>query len=220
MYMVKIAPSILSADFLRLGTDLERIGSEADMIHLDIMDGVFVPNISYGFPVVEAVARVASRPMDAHLMIVDPLKYVERFARAGVSSLSFHLEAVKDPYEVASAIRECGMSPGLVFNPDIPVADVLPHLEHFDFALLMSVFAGFGGQKFIEASYGRLRELRAGIQERGLDCAIEVDGGVTLDNCRALAEAGADILVAGNTVFSSPDPAAVIRSLRSACSPV
>ncbi len=212
--MVQIAPSLLAADFLNLGTDLKKVCPEADLLHLDIMDGVFVPNISFGFPVVEAVAKVATKPIDAHLMIVDPLKYVERFAEAGVSSLSFHIKAVKNPAEVARVIRDCGMSPGLVFNPDVEVADVLPWLEHFDFTLLMSVFAGFGGQKFIEASYGRLRELRRGIEERELKCEIEVDGGVSADNCAALAEAGADILVAGNFIFSSPDPAATIVELR------
>lgn len=212
--MVRIAPSLLSADFLNLGADLEKIGREADLIHLDIMDGVFVPNISFGFPVVEAIARAAARPLDAHLMIVDPLKYVERFAKAGVSSLSFHLEAVKDPSEVARAIRECGMSPGVVFNPDVPVEDVVPHLEHFDFTLLMSVFAGFGGQKFIEASYGRLRTLKSEIDRLGLDCWIEVDGGVSDTNCAELARCGADVLVAGNFVFASGDPAGAVAELK------
>ncbi len=214
--MVRIAPSLLSADFLHLEDDLNKIAGGADLIHLDIMDGVFVPNISFGFPVVEAVARAVKAPMDAHLMMVDPLRYVERFAEAGVSMLSFHFEAVKDPSEVARAIRECGMTPGLVFNPDVPVEDVLPWVEHFDFVLLMSVFAGFGGQKFIDASYGRIHALRSGIARLGLDCAIEVDGGVSGENCAALARCGADILVAGNSIFSSPDPAAALEAIRSA----
>ncbi len=217
MYMVKIAPSLLSVDFLHLGRCLESVNAEADLFHLDIMDGVLVPNISFGFPVVEAIARGAVKPLDAHLMIVEPLKYVERFAKAGMKMLSFHYEAVGDPAEAAKAVRDCGMSPGLAFNPDVPVEDVLPWLEHFDFAVLMSVFAGFGGQKFIEESFDRLTALKAGISARGLNCAIEVDGGVSAENCAELTRNGADILVAGNSVFKSPDSAAAITLLRSKC---
>ncbi|MCD8207957.1 MAG: ribulose-phosphate 3-epimerase [Bacteroidales bacterium] len=215
--MVKIAPSLLSVDFLELGRCLESVNAEADLFHLDIMDGVFVPNISFGFPVVEAIARGSAKPLDAHLMIVEPLKYVERFAKAGVKMLSFHFETVTEPAEAARAVRDCGMSPGLAFNPDVPIEDVLPHLEHFDFAVLMSVFAGFGGQKFIEESYDRLSALQTGIEARGLNCVIEVDGGVSAENCAELARCGADILVAGNAVFKSPDPSATISLLRLKC---
>ncbi len=215
--MVKIAPSLLSVDFLELGRCLESVNAEADLFHLDIMDGVFVPNISFGFPVVEAIARVADKPLDAHLMLIEPLKYVERFAKAGVKMLSFHFEAVADPSEGARIVRDCGMSPGLAFNPDVPVEDVLPWLEHFDFAVLMSVFAGFGGQKFIEESFDRLTALKAGISARGLNCAIEVDGGVSSENCAGLARNGADILVAGNSVFGASVPSAAIVHLRNEC---
>ncbi len=215
--MVKIAPSLLSVDFLELGRCLESVNAEADLFHLDIMDGVFVPNISFGFPVVEAIARGAAKPLDAHLMIVEPLKYVERFAQAGMRMLSFHYETVTNPAEAALAVRDCGMSPGLAFNPDVPIEDVLPWLEHFDFAVLMSVFAGFGGQKFIEETYVRLKALKAGISERGLNCAIEVDGGVSAENCTELARNGAEILVAGNSIFKSQSPSETISLLRSKC---
>ncbi len=215
--MVKIAPSVLSADFLNLGECLKSVDAEVDLFHLDIMDGVLVPNISFGFPVMDAIAKVATKPLDAHLMIVEPLKYVERVARTGAEMCSFHYEAVKDPAEGAKKVRDCGMSPGLAFNPDVPVEDVLPWLEHFDFAVLMSVFAGFGGQKFIEESFDRLTALKAGIEVRGLNCAIEVDGGVSDANCARLVRCGADILVAGNFIFKAPSPTEAIVHLLNLC---
>ena len=205
---------MLSADFLNLGKDVDMVNRNADLFHLDIMDGVLVPNISYGFPVVEAIARQAARPMDAHLMIVHPEKYVERFAKAGVSMLSFHAEASEDPAETLRMIRSFGVRAGLAFNPDYPLEKVFPLLPECDFALLMSVFAGFGGQKFIPGTFGRLAALKAEIVSRGLDCMIEVDGGVSPDNAHELAEAGADILVAGSAVFKASDPAEVIRRMK------
>lgn len=205
---------MLSADFLHLEKDVEMVNTHADIFHLDIMDGVFVPNISYGFPVVEAIASMATKPLDAHLMIVHPEKYVERFAKVGVNMLSFHYEAVEDPMPVIDLIRSCGMTPGISINPDVPVGKIFPYLEHCGFVLIMSVFAGFGGQKFIEETYRRIRDVREEIVRRGLDCIIEVDGGVSPSNARALAEAGAEILVAGSAVFKSPDPAATIASMR------
>lgn len=212
--MVKVAPSMLSADFLHLEKDVDMVNANADIFHLDIMDGTFVPNISYGFPVVEAIASRACRPLDAHLMIVHPEKYVERFARAGVEMLSFHLDAAGDPSGVLGLIRENGMKPGLAINPDIEVDRLFPYIRECGFIVIMSVFAGFGGQKFIESTYGRVERLKKEILSQGADCAIEVDGGVSPDNASALADAGADILVAGSSVFRAADPAAAIRAIR------
>ncbi len=212
--MALIAPSMLSADFLHLEKDIRTVNSCADIFHLDIMDGVLVPNISYGFPVVEAIASKAEKPMDAHLMIIRPEKYVERFAKTGVSMLSAHLEAMEDPVSIMGQIRSYGIKAGIAFNPDIPVEKVFPYLDSCDFVLVMSVFAGFGGQKFIEATFGRVQALKAEILRRGLDVKIEVDGGVSPANSAALAEAGADILVAGSAVFRSDDPAAAVSSMR------
>ena len=205
---------MLSADFLHLEKDIRTVNSCADIFHLDIMDGVLVPNISYGFPVVEAIASKAEKPMDAHLMIIRPEKYVERFAKTGVSMLSAHLEAMEDPVSIMGQIRSYGIKAGIAFNPDIPIEKVFPYLDSCDFVLVMSVFAGFGGQKFIETTFGRVQALKAEILRRGLDVKIEVDGGVSPANSAALAEAGADILVAGSAVFRSDDPAAAVSSMR------
>ena len=212
--MALIAPSMLSADFLHLEKDIRTVNSCADIFHLDIMDGVLVPNISYGFPVVEAIASKAEKPMDAHLMIIRPEKYVERFAKTGVSMLSAHLEAMEDPVSIMGQIRSYGIKAGIAFNPDIPIEKVFPYLDSCDFVLVMSVFAGFGGQKFIETTFGRVQALKAEILRRGLDVKIEVDGGVSPANSAALAEAGADILVAGSAVFRSDDPAAAVSAMR------
>lgn len=212
--MIQIAPSMLSADFLHLENDVEMVNEYADLFHLDIMDGVFVPNISYGFPVVDAIASKAGKPLDAHLMIVRPETYVKRFAESGVSMLSFHLNATEDPGAVLDLIHGCGMKAGIAVNPDIPVERLFPYIGRCEYMLVMSVFAGFGGQKFIEDTYGRIRTLKSEIAGRGADCLIEVDGGVSVKNASALAEAGADILVAGSAVFKSSDPADVISSLR------
>lgn len=212
--MIQIAPSMLSADFLHLEKDVEMVNEYADLFHLDIMDGVFVPNISYGFPVVDAIASKAEKPLDAHLMIVRPETYVKRFAESGVSMLSFHLNATEDPGAVLELIHGCGMKAGIAVNPDIPVERLFPYIGRCEYMLVMSVFAGFGGQKFIDDTYGRIRTLKSEIAGRGADCLIEVDGGVSAKNASALAEAGADILVAGSAVFKSSDPADVISSLR------
>ncbi len=211
---VLVAPSLLAADFLRLGEEVEMVNRYADLFHLDIMDGRFVPNISYGFPVVEAIARKAEKPLDAHLMIVAPQVYVERFAKAGVAMISIHAETQKDPEPVLGLIRSCGLQAGLAFNPDYPLEKVYPWLDSCDFVLVMSVFAGFGGQKFIPNTLDRVRVLRAYIQEHGLNCRIEVDGGIGPDNAAQVREAGADILGAGSSVFRAEDKAGVIRSIR------
>lgn len=212
--MIKIAPSILAADFLHLEKDIETVNRYADILHIDVMDGVFVPNISFGFPVMEAITRKAEKPLDVHLMIVEPEKYVDRFAKAGASMISFHLNATTDPTAVLKQIRSHGVKAGLVINPDIPVESLFPYLADADFVLLMSVFAGFGGQKFIEETYDRVRTLKSEIVRQGLDVELEVDGGVTTSNAKALADAGFDILVAGSAVFKAEDPAAVIAAMR------
>lgn len=212
--MIQIAPSMLAADFLHLEKDVELVNEYADIFHLDIMDGTFVPNISFGFPVVEAIAKKASRPLDAHLMIVHPEKYMERFAKAGAEYLSFHLNAVDNPGQVLAQIRAAGLKPGIAINPDIPVDSLYPYLGQCDYVVLMSVFAGFGGQKFIEATYDRLVQLKSEIVRQGANCLIQVDGGVSADNASRLAALGADILVAGSAVFKAEDPAAVIAAMK------
>lgn len=209
---------MLAADFLHLQESVDIVNRWADIFHLDIMDGTFVPNISFGFPVVEAIAKVAEKPMDVHLMIVHPEKYIERFAKAGAYMISFHAEAAlsegSDPGEILDLIRRNGCKAGLVINPDIPVETLFPYLEKADYVLIMSVFAGFGGQKFIEATYERVRAVKAEIQRLGTQCLIEVDGGVGAANADALAQAGVDLFVAGSAVFKAENPETVIRAIR------
>lgn len=205
---------MLAADFLHLEKDIEMVNNYADLFHLDIMDGVFVPNLSYGFPVVEAIASMAKKPLDVHLMIVHPENYVKRFAEIGAGMISFHLNATENPDAVLATIRESGAKAGLVINPDIPVESLYPHLKNCDYILLMSVFAGFGGQKFIEDTYQRVRTLKAEIDRQGLSIPIEVDGGVSASNAAALVEAGAEMLVAGSAVFKAESPKEVIEAMR------
>ena len=205
---------MLAADFLHLEKDVQLVNKYADLFHLDIMDGIFVPNISYGFPVVEAISKIAEKPLDVHLMIINPENYIERFAKVGTAMLSFHLNATDKPAEALQQIRENGMKAGLVINPDLPVESLFPYLHLCDYVLLMSVFAGFGGQKFIEDTYERIRILKAEIERQGLDISIEVDGGVSPENAQALIAAGAEILVAGSAVFKAENPSEVIASMR------
>lgn len=216
--MVRIAPSILSGNFLNLEPDIRMVNKNADLIHIDVMDGSFVPNISFGFPVVEAIAKAVTVPMDVHLMIVNPDKYVERFAKTGAEMISFHLEAAdqagKDPRDIIAQIKSFGVKAGLVINPDIPVERLFPYIDDVDFFLIMSVFAGFGGQKFIPESIDRIKTLKAEMDRRGVVKDIEVDGGVSASNARILAETGATILVAGSSVFKAESPAKAINELR------
>ena len=212
--MVQIAPSMLAADFLHLEKDVELVNKHADIFHLDVMDGIFVPNISYGFPIVEAIAKKAEKTLDAHLMIIKPENYVERFAKVGVHMLSFHLNATENPGEVLSQIKALGMKAGLAINPDIPVESLFPYLAQCDYVLLMSVFAGFGGQNFIEETYDRVAAVKKEIDAQGLDCQIQVDGGVSAANAQKLIECGAEILVAGSAVFKAENPAGVIAAMK------
>ena len=216
--MVRIAPSILSGNFLNLEPDIRMVNKNADLIHIDVMDGSFVPNISFGFPVVEAIAKAVTVPMDVHLMIVNPDKYVGRFAKTGAEMISFHLEAAdqagKDPRDIIAQIKSFGVKAGLVINPDIPVERLFPYIDDVDFFLIMSVFAGFGGQKFIPESIDRIKTLKAEMDRRGVVKDIEVDGGVSASNAPILAEAGATILVAGSSVFKAESPAKAINELR------
>lgn len=216
--MVKIAPSILAADFLHLERDVRLVNDHADLLHFDVMDGCLVPNLSFGFPVMEAVAGIATIPLDVHLMIVNPDKYIERFAQAGASLVSFHLEAAdeagKDASEYIALAKSCGVKAGLAIDPDVPVERLFPYIPEADFFLIMSVFAGFGGQKFIEESIDRIAALRAEMDRIGIVKDIEVDGGVSASNAKALREAGATMLVAGSSVFKAEDPAQAIADLR------
>lgn len=213
--MMKIAPSILSADFLNLSDDIRMLNSSADYIHLDIMDGTFVPNISFGFSVVDQLGKIATIPMDAHLMVVEPDRWFERLASAGVGMVSFHLEASgRKTNADISKIHELGMKAGVAVDPDVPVEKLYPYIGKADFFVIMSVFAGFGGQKFIYESLDRVATLKKAISRRKADTLIEVDGGVSPANAATLREAGADILVAGSAVFKSEIPAETIAAMR------
>jgi ribulose-phosphate 3-epimerase len=210
-----VAPSVLSADFANIQRDVEMINSsKADWFHVDIMDGVFVPNISFGFPVVKAIKKHATKPLDVHLMIVDPDRYVTQFRDAGADVLTVHFEACTHLHRSIGAIKECGMKAGVALNPHTPVAFLNDILSEVDLVCLMSVNPGFGGQKFIQHTYKKINDLVQLRERLETDCHIEIDGGVAMSNYGHLLNAGANVLVAGNTVFSSENPTETISKLK------
>ncbi|MFZ9235987.1 MAG: ribulose-phosphate 3-epimerase [Algoriphagus sp.] len=211
----QLAPSILAADFANLQKEVEMLNaSAADYIHVDVMDGTFVPNISFGIPVTEAIHRHAKKPLDVHLMIVNPELYLDAFVKAGAANLTVHVEACTHLHRTLQEIKRLGVHAGVALNPHTPIESLSEVLEEVDLVCVMSVNPGFGGQKFIEHSYAKVANLKEMILKKGISTQIEVDGGVSGQNARRLVEAGADILVAGSFVFNSPDPIATIASLK------
>lgn len=213
--MIQVAPSLLSADFTRIGEAVDMVNkSRSSLIHLDVMDGMFVPNITIGFPVIESIRRIAEKPLDVHMMVCDPGRYIENLRAAGADIVSVHWEACTHLDRVIGSIREAGMRPAVALNPATPVMLLRDVIRDLDMVLLMSVNPGFGGQSFIPNTVRKVRELRELIEESGSAAVIEIDGGVNLETAPALVEAGADILVAGSYVFKAPDPAKAISDLR------
>jgi ribulose-phosphate 3-epimerase len=215
--MIEIAPSILSADFTRLAEEISTVEKAgASILHVDVMDGRFVPNITVGLPVVKAIARVTQLPIDAHLMIVEPGEYADKFAKAGARMVSIHIEADPNAHRTLSSIRAAGALAGIVINPATSLTALDEVIKFVDYVLVMSVNPGFGGQEFIPESLDKVRRLRKLIDERGLKVRIEIDGGVNADNIAEVTGAGAEIIVAGSAIFGAPDPAVALRQLREA----
>lgn len=214
--MTKVSPSLLAADFANLAKDIDMLNSsEADWLHLDVMDGVFVPNISFGFPVLQAVAKICQKPLDVHLMIVDPGKFTEQVKALGAYMMNVHYEACPHLHRTIQQIHAAGMKAGVTLNPHTPVSVLEDIIQDVDMVLLMTVNPGFGGQKFIEHSTEKVRRLKELIQRTGSHALIEVDGGVNGDTGRRLVEAGVDVLVAGSYVFGAPNPEERIKELKS-----
>jgi ribulose-phosphate 3-epimerase len=212
-----VAPSLLAADFTNLQKDIEIVNaSEADWFHLDIMDGVFVPNISFGLPVVKAVKRLAKKPLDVHLMIIEPERFLGKFRDAGADILTVHFETCRHLHRTLEEIKELGMKAGVCLNPHTPVESLTEIITFVDMVLIMSVNPGFGGQKIIPNSLEKIRKTRSLVETSGSQALIEVDGGIDVNNAASLYEAGTNILVAGSTVFQSDDPAGTIRILKHA----
>jgi ribulose-phosphate 3-epimerase len=215
--MIEIAPSILSADFSRLGEQIKTVeGAGASLLHVDVMDGRFVPNITVGLPVVKAISRATQLPIDAHLMIVEPARYVESFVEAGARMVSIHIEADPHAHRTLTAIRAAGAQAGIAINPATSLSALEEAIKFVDFVLVMSVNPGFGGQEFISSSLDKVRRLRKMLDERGSKARIEIDGGIDQDNVAEVAGAGAEIIVSGSAIFGAPDPAVALRELREA----